>query len=159
VRFYEDDIPVRASSPGQVVLERLKVAVARDIDLSGLSDVRLTSHLDRVTNRMRLDLRAAVLAETLPPHHIDTVVRGHRVMPRHATWWDHFKDTYRLRWWMCWRRWRVNYVHVPQWTDFRVRVPVREHWVYPRAAVPLPPEFGGPVLTTMVDEPIGREWQ
>lgn len=139
----------------QVALQQLKVACRRVLSAE-LPFVAGTARFDVsmmewISRDLMLDVQARVLAEQLPPQEITHHVRVWTTDPRHATWWDHFKATYRGRWWMGWHRWEIRYVDTPVWLDRRVTVAVRDHWTYPRATVGLPPSLGSPVLVTMWD--------
>ena len=136
-----------------VALHRLKVSVQRQISNEMVYMARTAEahgHLDRMYDRMVLDLRAKVLAEQLPPQTITHTVRVEALDPRHATWWEFFKATYRQRWWMRWRDWTVRYVDTPVTVQRSVVVKVRDHWTYPRASI-IPPDtdFGAPVMVSI----------
>lgn len=167
-----DGDPVLAEMTGtQITLDLLKVTAQRVITeeaghtLAGMSDWQVRRLFTTWAGDVALSLTARVLAESLPPQEITHQVAGWTPLhaegtvpaARFATWWDHFKATHRGRWWMRWRHWPVHYTwefHRWRYDEDRqpwrrtVTVSVRHHWTYPRAAIPLPPEFGGPVLAT-----------
>lgn len=113
----------------------------------GLINPRTTVLVNHIADRLTVRLKGELLAEKLPPQHVHHVWSGTHhfnlktTVPRHATWWDLFKDTYRNRWWM--RAWvRRNPVHhVDQPVVFRedricahdVQVDVGAAWTYPQA--------------------------
>jgi len=105
---------------------------------------------------LTVQLRSFVLAHQLPPETITQTISGTTQDGRHATWWDHFKATYRGRWWMRWRGWQINYrlVDVPYFHT--VQVVVRGHWSFPDARLAsYPPELGEPVYIA-ITEPLPR---
>lgn len=98
-------------------------------------------HVGHELDRMVVELRTSILAEKLPPQH----VRHVSMEPRHASWWDHLKATYRGRWWWPAALSRVSYVDVPVVTFLRIR----DHWAYPRASLIPPAEgLGRPVMVS-----------
>lgn len=113
----------------------------------GLIDPRAAVLVDHIADRLTVRLKGKLLAEVLPPTHVHHVWHGthhfdlQTTAPRHATWWDFFKDTYRSRWWAGWlvRRRPVRYVEQP--VTFRedrtcahdVQVDVGAAWTYPQA--------------------------
>lgn len=101
---------------------------------------------------MTAELRSFVLAHQLPPETITQVVDGTTPDHRHATWWDHFKATYRSRWWMRWRGWHINYHTVDVPYSSTVKVVVRGHWTFPDARLnSYPPELGEPVYIAITE--------
>jgi hypothetical protein len=175
VRWDDDDAgPLTEMTGGQITLDLLKVTAQRVLTeeaghtLAAMADWQVRRLFDRWTGDVALSLTSRVLAESLPPAEVSHTVAGWAPLhvegtvpaARFATWWDHFKATYRGRWWMwllrldrrpvhyTWEfhRWRYDEDRQP-WQR-TVTVSVRNHWTYPRAAIALPPEFGGPVLAT-----------
>jgi hypothetical protein len=59
-----------------------------------------------------------------------------------ASWWQHLKWAHAPRWLL--RRWPVV------WTDHEAEVSFTQYDTYPRANVPLPPEFGRPVTVNTI---------
>jgi hypothetical protein len=113
--------------------------------------VRAAVTADHVGERLTARLTAHILAETLPPQHVTHVWRGTHeftlttTVPRHASWWDMFKDTYRSRWWMrtLVRRRPVRYIDQPvsqrhtRRCTHNVTVDVGAAWTYPQAPTAL----------------------
>lgn len=172
----QSDVPPPAR---QVVLEGIKYGVQRVVDDMPFARESMRPEVHRrAWGRMALELRTMVLAEQLPPQTVQHTVRGTARLrvtgevhaPRHATWLDHWKDTYRQRGWarlIGSRRWRVRYIETPhRWRHDETRpyvehvaVPVRTYWKRPKAPAVQLPEWGEPVLTVMVDEPArGTGW-
>jgi hypothetical protein len=59
-----------------------------------------------------------------------------------ATWRDMFKATYRGRWWMRWRRWKINYIERTETKQATVRVQAELAVLFPHAQ-DLPEWLGG----------------
>lgn len=134
----------------QVALTRLKIAIRQHLSAE-MATMASTAELNTwiaedLARNLVFELRAHVLAEQLPPQTIRHRVRVTTTDPRHATWWDAYKDTHRRRWWMRWRHWKVSYVDTPVTVERAIEVNVRDHWTYPRAAIRLPEEWGRPVM-------------
>jgi hypothetical protein len=85
---------------------------------------------DYLRDRIYYTLRHDLLAERLPTR----TLRFTPTHPRWATWWDHLKATYRMRWWAAWwvRRHPPRHVDEP----VPVVVDVQAAWTYPHAPVP-----------------------
>lgn len=133
----------------QVALTQLKLATRQYLsrEMATLaSTVQLDAFVDDMIQNMVFELRARVLAEQLPPQKISHRIRVTTDDPRFATWWDAFKATYRERWWMRWRTWKVEHVMTPVTVARTVEVDVQNHWTYPRAAIQLPESLGRPVM-------------
>lgn len=113
-----------------------------------------TAQLRYLVDTLTVELRAHVLAHQLPPETVVAVVSGDTEAKRFATWWDHFKATYRARWWMLWRRWDINYTTVKVPYEHLTNVTVRGAWTFPEARI-YPPELGAPVYVT-ITEPMHR---
>lgn len=103
--------------------------------------------LRRLLEPMMYELTTMVLADRID----ETEIREQRsetvYFPRFATWWDHFKATYRGRWWMRWRRWQVRFVAEDVTVTAKVVVDLTRYHTYPQANI-VPPEFGRPVRWT-----------
>lgn len=127
------------------VLNQLKVKVERVIPREVVRTLEADFPLDFLTDKLVVQLRARVLAEQLPPQAITRVIRVVQEDPRHATWWDHLKATYRGRWW--WPAWlsTVRTVQTKVAIYRTVAVEVRPHWAYPEAEIPIP-DMGQPVM-------------
>lgn len=129
-----------------VLLQRLKYAVRRDVTMEAAATVP-TLVFDRVADRMVAEVRRDVLAERLPTQSLRVVGD----VPRHASWWDHLKATYRGRWWWPRALSVVRYTADPAIVSY---VDVRTYWAYPEAPARLlgEPGFGRPVLVTYLEE-------
>lgn len=92
---------------------------------------------DHLRDALWLNLRASVLAEQLPPQTIRQPVRISIRDPRHASWWDMWKATYRGCWWARWllrsKHWRIETVDTVVTVAGESIVNVHDHWTYPRA--------------------------
>lgn len=78
---------------GDFAASRMSYRLARIYDPAGMAHHLATEILARATGpRIYTDRRSASVE-----------------LVRFASWWDHFKATYRRRWWMRWRRWEVRY--------------------------------------------------
>lgn len=129
------------------MLYLLKVKVERQFSAEVWAMRSMKMHVGYELDKMVAELRTTVLAEKLPPQH----VRHVSMEPRHASWWDHLKATYRGRWWWPAALGHVSYVDVPVVTYLHIR----DHWAYPKASL-IPPEngLGRPVVVSFwkVDE-------
>lgn len=144
-----------------VALERLAYAVRQAIgaELVSAGIAAPEVILEREAHRLVVQLRGHVLAERLPPQQVTADYSGEVEVARYATWWDHYKATFRGRWRMSWRRWGIRY----RWCRYPYRgvakVAVRTYWTYPQARTPLPEEFGSPVMVAVADPPeTWRHW-
>lgn len=138
----------------QVALLRLRYAASTVIspEVIERADVRVVA--DHVAGNLVAQLRGEILAEQLPPQTRDHLIRVEQPDPRHATWWDMWKDTHRDRWWAAWfvRRRPPRYVDTIVAVSRIVTVTVRPHWTYPQARIRLPEEsFGSPVMVALTD--------
>ncbi len=153
-----------------VLLERVRATVRADLGPAVADTVRLVKILDLMVHELSVD----VLSDRLPPAEIHHTVRAKQTVTvdgtvtydRFATWWDHYKATYRGRWWMRWRRWNVRTVkeaHPYTVTrDIRckhhVTVDLERYRTYPHATVALPESFGAPVRAYSYGLRVGSEW-
>ncbi|MGC4886723.1 hypothetical protein [Micromonospora sp. DT227] len=145
------DTPFTPSNFKVIVLDEVRSQISEDLGPYAAGRTELVEQIDG----MRMTLSMSVLAEQLPTER----VRGHRreviQTARFATWWDHWKATYRGRWWMRWRRWSVRQLVDEHELEATAVVDLRRYWTYPRAAVPVP-QLGDPVkvmLHESVKEP------
>lgn len=104
-----------------------------------LSDVErsmmgLESYYDHCLDSMIIKLRRDVVAQKLEPKLISHTKYVIAYVP--DTWWDHFKYTYRYKWWMpkFLRKWENRKVVLPA----RFRVKVEPMYLFPDAVVSLP---------------------
>lgn len=102
------------------------------------------------------ELATQVLADNLGQERISETVRGRVEVARFAGWWDHFKATYRGRWWMRWRRWQINYTISRQPAVARVDIDLTRYWTYPEADVLPLEEFGRPYFLMTHGRPVAR---
>lgn len=106
---------------------------------------------------MSYELRTYMLADHLGDKRVtETRTEEHECI-RFASWWDHFKATYRGRWWMSWRRWDVGYNIEHHPLTATAVVDLTRYWVFPRADVPVP-ELGDPVRF-MQSSKVQQEYQ
>lgn len=117
----------------------------------GVINPHATATVDHIADRLTIRLKGHLLAERLPPQNVHHVWNGEHeftlttTVPRHATWWDMFKDTYRTRWWLraLVRRRPVRYVDQPvsqrqtRRCAHNVTVEVGAAWTYPQAPTAL----------------------
>lgn len=111
--------------------------------------------------RSVLWIRSRVLSQRIPPQTIHQPASGWTDQQRFATWWDHFKATYRQRWWMRWRRWAVHYTTDRIPFEGRTTIQIHGKWLMPYApALPIPSEFefGEAVLHADVAEVRYESW-
>lgn len=118
-------------------LEAMRVGIRAD-PLAGRYVGRYSSEameLRRIFDPMLLELRTFLLTDKLG----DKEIREERTVDhecvRFATWWDHWKATYRGRWWMRWRRWTVRYNIEHHPLTARVSVDMSRYWTFPEADV------------------------
>lgn len=125
------------------VMETLKAGVRqydRPVGSYASDRMELVRHLEH----MCWELRTYILADQLGEERVTRTHRETAEFVGFATWWDHFKATYRGRWWMSWRRWQINYKVSEKHVDGRVDVDMTKYWAFPQANVPVP-ELGEPV--------------
>lgn len=143
--------PEHISNIGTHVLEPLRRVLSYRLssELRGhlVTDVQLR---ESIADQITADVVYQVHADHLPPAEITHQVRLEVDDPRHASWWDMFKDTYAQRWWMRWRSWPVSYVQTKVSVRRAVVVKVRGHWTYPKARI-LPEWVGNPVVVATWD--------
>jgi hypothetical protein len=85
-----------------------------------------------------------VLAKTTGPRTYEAHESATAMMVGFASWFDHFKATYRGRWWMRWRRWRIHYRQRSETKTATVRVEAELALFFPHAAaLPIFPEWLG----------------
>jgi len=89
----------------QIVLERMKLYLRREVDLESIAGVRdsakFYAHLDEYTRRLVLEMRAYVLAGEKVTEETSTTL----TWP--ADWWQAFRARWFPRWWL--RRWPVRH--------------------------------------------------
>ena len=100
--------------------------------------------LVKLVEHMGLELRTAMLADWLGEERIIETRRENHECLRFATWWDHFKATYRGRWWMRWRRWAVAYNIENHPLTARAEIDMTRYWAFPQADIYVS-ELGDPV--------------
>ncbi|GAA3751839.1 hypothetical protein [Micromonospora maritima] len=125
-----------------IVLDEMRYAYRQYPDLGEFSRGRLD--LRQLLDPMMFELSTAVLSERLPTERVTRTRREQIETARFATWWDHFKATYRGRWWMRWRRWAVRQLVDTHEIEAVAAVDLDRHWTFPRAAIAAP-ELGDPV--------------
>lgn len=125
-----------------VMLDEMRYAYRQYPDLGEFSRGRLD--LRQMLDPMLFELSTSVLSERLPTERVTRTHREQIETARFATWWDHWKATYRGRWWMRWRRWSVRQLVDVHEVEAVAAVDLDRHWTFPRAAIPVP-ELGEPV--------------
>ncbi|MFI7608518.1 hypothetical protein ACIBTV_25660 [Micromonospora sp. NPDC049366] len=129
-----------------VYLEELRYGLRQDLGSYAAQRLELREVLDQ----MAVELTTSVLADKLPTEQVRQYRRERIETARFATWWDHFKATYRERWWMRWRRWRVAQLVDEHLLEAVAVVDLQRYWAFPRAAVPAP-QLGEPVRVMVWD--------
>jgi hypothetical protein len=144
------------------VMEMLRVGMrTMDPPLGYYSSAQ--TELIRRFEDMSWELRTYMLADHIDDVEVVDVRHEKHECLRFATWWDHWKATYRGRWWMRWRRWTVNYNIEARTLTARAEADLSRYWAYPQANV-TPPEFGAPVRWSVTHmrpqkyEPEPVEW-
>jgi len=135
---------------GRVILDPLRLKLARTLSLE-VGEYLVNSstlEVDRFLDRIALEFRYEVLAERMPPAEVRHPVVLVEDDPRHATWWDMFKATYRGRWWMRWRAWEVAYTSTPVTVRRDVVVNIQGHFTFPQAPR-IGDRFGQPVAVAI----------
>lgn len=140
----------------EVVINEVREEYATRISRQMVESLTMRAYRDLVTQDLVAGLECKVLSETLPPQRIISDVTFST--PRFATWRDHFRATYRWRWWG-----RLLRLREPQFIDEPLshvtQVDVAQRWTYPSADLVLPGrEFGTPVLKTMTTWNASRRW-
>ena len=133
-----------------VVLDEVRRRISEDVGPYAAGRTELFEQIDA----MRLTLAMDVLAEKLPAEQVRKHRREVIHTARFATWWDHWKATYRGRWWMRWRRWSVRQLVDEHELEATAVVDLQRYWTYPRAALPVP-ELGEAVKV-MLDGPVNE---
>jgi hypothetical protein len=119
---------------GEFALSRLRYELWREYDPAAWSHRVVTEVLSRCSGpREYSDSRTAS---------VDLV--------RFASWWDHFKATYRRRWWMRWRGWRVNYTLRTATATAQIRIRATATEFFPHAQDL--PEWLGPAYPVIAAE-------
>lgn len=109
-------------------------------ELVGRSNHALTSYYKVMLDALVVKLEREVLTEKLEPRTITRKKYAISYVP--DTWWDHFKYTYRNRWWLpkFLKRWNKRKVVTP--VTFKVKV--EPMLLFPELEVPSP-EWGKPI--------------
>lgn len=127
-------------SPHQVLLHELRCAYRYDLGQFSMDRMDFRQLLDP----MFAELSTTVLSEQLPTERVTQRRREEVETARFASWWDHWKATYRGRWWMRWRRWSVRQLVDTHEIEAVAAVHLDRFWTFPKAAVSVP-ELGDPV--------------
>lgn len=136
----EWDLNPVSESPPYVIVEKLRAQVELVLTEEYLRNFDLSVIQDRVANRLRFQLRTEVWGQRLAPEVTSHNAEWHET--RWASWWDHFKDTYRQRWWLraLVRRRPVRYVDIPHSRE--ITLTVESYRTFPEANFHVPDEFG-----------------
>lgn len=125
----------------QKKLEQLRVGTSFVInvrELDALEPGNRRAAMDYELGRKRVELESYVLGEKLA----EDTYTDKKSYSTPKTWWDMFKVTYAMTWWLGWlvRRWPAKFEY--HW--FSVGVTVERFANYPEADIPLP-SLGRPV--------------
>lgn len=139
----------------QRVMDMLRVAVRTDplVRLGYFSASQM--EISKILHDDMIQFATNLLADNLGEEKAIANSRQTEEFVGFATWWDHFKATYRGRWWMSWRKWRINYKIDELTVLGQIEVDLKRYWAYPKAEI-TPPEFGEPVRWTITNLPQTR---
>jgi hypothetical protein len=123
--------------------------------LGGFAAARLNYRVrrDPVLHDLVYELNTQILGRKGPRKVYEQSCSATAGVVRFASWWDHFKATYRRRWWMRWRRWEVHYFWREETAVATARVVASIGVIFPHARN-LPEQLGEPYSVIWVD---GRE--
>lgn len=138
-------------SPDQRLLHELKMSMMLEVGSFAAQRFSILHHIERG----QVELMTMILADHLGEEEIVESRREHVEFVGFASWWDHWKATYRGRWWMRWRTWEVNYKVEERDVVATVRVNMTKYWAFPKANIPAP-EFGNPV--PVITNRVERQW-
>lgn len=129
----------RLPDPSMIV-ESLRVGFEHDLADEFLRRFDIQVTRERLMDVFRFRVRTAVFGQRLPTEHVTHDAVWHET--RWATWWDHFKDTYRQRWWLraLVRRHPVRYVSIPH--TRKIELTVEAYRKYPEAKLRIPEDLG-----------------
>lgn len=129
----------------QVTLERMRIGAKTRVGQYVLENMTLETWTDHATRDLVLGLRSEVLAQRLDTRTVDQRVEWDAP----ASWWQMFKATYALSWWLSWlvSRRPVRYTTHHKFTTIKFGVEA----IYPDATVRLPEDtFGRPFVVNRV---------
>lgn len=120
----------------QVYLEAMRFGVTEQLSDFAASrmDYQLLRQFDPPGLAHRLSVEILTRA-TSPRVYTDRRSASIQLV-RFASWWDHYKATYRRRWWMSWRRWQINYTVREAVAVAEVKVEATMAAVFPHAEDP-----------------------
>lgn len=128
----------------RVALERVKIGVSERIPRYVLDNLELGIWEDHAMDTLVTHFRSEVLAKTL-----GTAEKSEAVyFEAPASWWQMFKATYALSWWLSWLvdRWPVRYETHTKWAT----VTFATQAAFPDATVRFPKELGNPIIVNRV---------
>jgi hypothetical protein len=136
----------------QIALDRLKIGVSRHIPRYILDNGELGFWVEGMSDTVVSHFRSEVLAHTFSTETAEKQVRFQ--VP--ASWWQAFKATYALTWWLSWLvdRRPVRYRTEAKTAHFRVATQA----IFPDATVRYPKELGNPVVIRRVQAEGWSAW-
>lgn len=141
--FSDLELPVRQRQFEQL---KLRYKVRRSVDFPVGIRIDELSVRDEIVDHLLGIIEARVIVEKLDPF----VIKRHRTVyiqvPR--TWWDHFKSTYKGKWWMCFRI--VRYKTITREVEFTTVV--RPMMAFPHNTIEYPKLLGRPVRIFEIDD-------
>lgn len=146
MRLWDEPVP-QTMRLNRVTLELLQVAVKRrlgqDVGAAVVDTLELTA------DRMAVELKAAVLAEKLPPEQFERTAVVDFVHP--DGWWQMFRETYRRRWWMRWSlgRWPVR--KTKEHRRVTLTVSLARFRTFPQSSIGAP-DLGGSVNVSVLED-------
>jgi hypothetical protein len=120
--------------PGSVVyLEAMQFGVRHRIGEFALSRMRYEIYPEVDPSGMVHHLTTEILAKSTGPRVYTDRQTASVELVRFASWRDHFKATYRGRWWMRWRSWNIRYTFRTDSATAEVKVEATIAVVFPHA--------------------------
>lgn len=135
------------SSYNTIFLTKIKYAVHGTLGRHMIENMNLQVLEDHLIEELIYKLTTEAIAQQLPPQFVTEYSEHYFAMDLPVNWWDHFKMDNEYKWFMRWRKWKINYKTVSQKSRNPVTIALRDHWVYPEAnRVVHPQDFGKPIL-------------
>lgn len=138
--------------PSDVILERMRYGIRRDIGEAVLHSMELKTWTEPLFDSMAVALSAELLAERI----------GSERITRKAEWvdafvvpdgrWQRYKKRHDGRWWMFWMRWRpVRFIYQEHHHEAMLVVDVKDYATFPHSNLIFPPQLGRPVMKRRVE--------